>query len=164
MFPALQYGRSTLWPHFRWPNQVSFFESGCKITAFFWHDQIFSQKNIKKVHFWAFLAQNRGKNDELLEWIAKKEGEMGRKWAYGTNRVRHYETLYIIRGRAWTKMEEGCETGIACRTHNNGCLSLKIAKRKKWMAFESFLAFYLRISEKSCNFAARKCVGRWKTR
>ena len=31
---------------------------------------------------------------------------MGRKWAYGanrtngTNRVRHYETLYIIRGRA----------------------------------------------------------------
>ena len=39
---------------------------------------------------------------------------MGRKWAYGANRtngangVRHYETLYIIRGRAW---DRECERG-----------------------------------------------------
>ena len=150
-----------------------FSKAGAKLLLFFDMTKYFHKKISKKCIFtpkWPVLG---GHNSDFLEWIALNREKMGRNRANrtnranetnGTNRVRHYETL-IYYTRARVRMwNEGCETGIACRTHNNGCLSLKIAKRKKWMAFESFLAFYLRISEKSCNFAARKCVWRWKTR
>jgi len=42
-----------------------FFKSGCKGTAFFWHDQIFWQKKCKKVHFSAFLVSKQAKSDDF---------------------------------------------------------------------------------------------------
>ena len=48
-------------PHF-WGFHLSFPESGCKGTAFFWIDQIIWQKNSKKVHFSAFLPKKQAQS------------------------------------------------------------------------------------------------------
>jgi len=57
-------------------ESTPFLESGCKGTAFFLIDQIFLQKKCDFGRFLPFLAENRGKIDDLLEWIALERAKM----------------------------------------------------------------------------------------